>query len=553
MILALDAVAASALGVAIATRVAGPFSFSIFGTILRARGGAWPLIVAAAALLLRIGLAARNAPAGGKVLASTRAMFRIAILTLLASDAALVLGHLVLSCGGLDSAGYLGAARLFLTGRVTELVPLARVLPFENATAAAAPLGFVPAAAAFHIAPRFPPGLPIVMAATIAAGGQAAPFFVAPVLGFAAAVLTGLMVRARIGSTAGGLAAALVASSPVFFDMAIQPMSDAPAMFWIVLAAFLVWRPLPRPAAAGFAAGMALLTRPPLALAALTLLAITRWRSWRQAAAFGAVAALFVAILLALQWRMYGDPFRSGYGTAGQLFTWASLWPNLAYQMKWLLLVHTPLLAVLFAAGLWFDRRFGWRAGAMFLAIAMPYFVYAPRFEDWEILRFLLPGLPFLFAVCAAGVVHLAGGASHPVRARAAAVLVAAAASAASYALVTHWHVFDLRERERKYPLVGEWFAHETPSQAVAIASLHSGSVRYYSGRATVRMEALPDHRLGEAVGALQHAGYAPYAVLEQDELEDFDRRFHPDTAPGLTMEPVARIRGVNIFRLTTR
>jgi hypothetical protein len=553
VILALDAVAASALAIAIAAGVAGPFSVFLFGTILRARGGAWALIAAAAALLVRIGLTARNAPAGGKVLASTRAMFRIAILTLLASDAALVLGHLVLSCGGLDSAGYLGAARLFLTGRLTELVPLARVLPFENATAAAAPLGFVPAAAAFHIAPRFPPGLPVVMAAAIGVGGQTAPFYIAPVFGFAAAVLTGLMVRERIGSTAGGLAAVLVASSPVFLDMALQPMSDAPAMFWIVLAAFLVWRPLPYPAAAGVAGGMALLTRPPLALAALTLLAITRWRNRRQAAAFGALVALFVAILLALQWRMYGGPFRSGYGTAGQLFTWASLWPNLVYHMKWLLFVHTPLLAALFAAGLWFDRSFGWRAGAMFLAIAMPYFVYAPRFEDWEILRFLLPGLPFVLAVCACGVVQLAGGDSHPVRARAAALLVAAAASAASYAFVSHLHVFDLRERERKYPLVGEWFAHETPSQAVAIASLHTGSVRYYSGRAIVRMEAVPDHRLGETVGALQRAGYAPYAALEQDELEEFDRRFQPDMAAGLTMEPLARIRGVNIFRLTMR
>jgi hypothetical protein len=469
------------------------------------------------------------------------------------SDAALVAGHLVLSCGGLDSAGYLGAARLFLTGRLTEIVPIARVLPFADATAAASPLGFVPAGTIFHIAPRFPPGLPLVMAGAIAIGGPGAPFFMPPILGFGAVALTGLMTRARMGSTAGGLAAVLLASSPIFLDMALQPMSDAPAMFWVVLAAFLVWRPSPLSIGAGLAGGMAVLTRPPLALAALTLLVTTRWATRRQAAAFGITLLLFVAALLGMQWRMFGDPLRSGYGTAGQLFTWASLWPNALDHTTWLLRMHTPLLAVLCAAGLWFDRSFGWRAGAMFLAIAAPYLAYAPRFEDWEILRFLLPGLPFVFAVCAAGVVGLAGGPSHATRARVAALLVAAAASAVSWTFVSRRHVFDLREQERKYPLVGEWFAKQTPGQAVAIASLHSGSLRYYSGRPIVRAEAIPEHRLVDTVDALQRAGFAPYVALEQDELDDFVRRFQPYAIPQLTMEPLARIRGVNIFRLTTR
>jgi hypothetical protein len=298
---------------------------------------------------------------------------------------------------------------------------------------------------------------------------------------------------------------------------------------------------------------MAILTRPPLALAAAALLLVTPWPNWRRAAAFAGIAGAFVALLLAMQWRMYGHPLRSGYGTADQLFTWASFAPNSMLQTTWLLTIHTPVVLLLFAAGAWFDRAFAWRAGLMFLAVAFPYFIYAPRFEDWEILRFLLPGLPFAFGVCAGGVVGLAGRA-RPVRASIAAAIVTAGAALWSFHVVSSLHVLDLRESERKYPLVGSWFAAHTTDRAVAIAALHSGSLRYYTGRATLRMDALPPGRLGETVSSLQRAGFEPYAVLEQgDEFEDFRRRFEPDSVAGLAQEPLVRIRGVYVLRLTMK
>jgi hypothetical protein len=489
---------------------------------------------------------------GGRWAAS---LFGVLALTLLAWQARLVFGNLVKSCGGLDSAGYLGESRLLLTGHLTEVVPVARALPFDAATAtsAAAPLGFVPSAMPFTIAPRFPPGFPIVLAIARATAGPSAPFFIPPLFAFGAVLCVALIVRARMGPIAAGLAGVLLACSPVFVDMALQPMSDAPAMFWTMLAACLAWGARPRPIASGFAAGMAILTRPPLALAVLVLLLVTRWLTWRRAATFGGVVGAFVAVLLAMQWQMYGHPLRSGYGTASQLFTWASLVPNTRLQITWLLTIHTPIVALLFAAGAWFDRAFAWRAGLMFLAVAFPYFVYAPRFEDWEILRFLLPGLPFVAAVCACGVVGLAGTA-RPVAAAAAAAIVAVAAVAWSFHVVSDRHVLDLREPERKYPLAASWFAAHTTGRAVAIAALHTGSLKYYTGRPTLRMEALPDGRLGETLSALQDAGYEPYAVLEQgDEFEEFRRRFQPDAIVRLTQEPLVQIRGVYFIRLTMK
>jgi Dolichyl-phosphate-mannose-protein mannosyltransferase len=479
--------------------------------------------------------------------------FRCLILALLAFDIVQVFRHLVFACGGLDSAGYLGAAQLFLSGRLTDAVPIARVLPFPNAIVAAAPLGFVPASLPYEIAPRFPPGLPALMAVALAVGGRAAPFLVPAVAGIAAILLCGLIARDQLGSVAGALAAALLAANPVFLDMAIQPMSDVPATFWVLLAAYLAWRPQPRPALAGLAAGMALLTRPPLALFAVALAVAAKWRTWRQPVVFASVVALFVAALIAMQWRMYGHPFTSGYGTAGGLFASSAFAPNSVLYAKWLLAVHTPLMLLLVVAGVAAAPGFAWRAGAALLAVATPYLFYAPRFEDWEILRFVLPGLPFLLMVCAAGTVLIAGR-SHPARARAAASIVAVAATIGGHAFVASHHAFDLYAQEKKYPMVADWFAAHTPQNAVAMASLHSGSLRYYTGRAVVRVDAIPDADFRKTLEALQRAAFDPYLVVEQgDELEAFEHGVRPDQAPRLSLEPLMRIRGVYIIHLRTR
>jgi hypothetical protein len=185
--------------------------------------------------------------------------------------------------------------------------------------------------------------------------------------------------------------------------------------------------------------------------------------------------------------------------------------------------------------------------------VSAPYLVYAPSFEDWEILRFLLPGLPFVFVVCAKGIVAIGRAGSHP----AGAYLVATIAiilAAGSYAFLQRQRVFDLAVQEQRYRLVGEWFGAHTPPQAVAISSLHSGSLRIYAGRSTVRAELLPDGSLVDTVGALERAGYVPYLALEQgDEFEEFNRRFHPLSDAALDVIPEGRVRGVTFLRLAIR
>jgi hypothetical protein len=204
------------------------------------------------------------------------ACFWLTIAVILETDLRLVVTHVVTVCGGLDSAGYVGSARLLLSGHLMQYEPIARVLPFPNATAAAAPLGFVAAGQPYFISPRFPPGLPLLMAVTLAAGGRVGPFVVAPAL--ATVLLVFRFARRTADPVTAGLAAAITATMPIFVDMALQPMSDVPAAFWLVLSGSFLWRPRPRPRAiaAALAAGMAILTRPPLLLAMLALGATTR-------------------------------------------------------------------------------------------------------------------------------------------------------------------------------------------------------------------------------------------------------------------------------------
>src|SRR5262249_3886414 len=153
----------------------------------------------------------------------------------------------------------------------------------------------------------------------------------------------------------------------------------------------------------------------------------------------------------------------------------------------------------------------------------------------------------------ACGVVG-AAGAARSIRVAIVGSIVAVAAVCWSSHVVSTRHVLDLREQERKYPLVGSWFGAHTSPRAVAIAALHSGSLRYYTGRPPWRREALAPSSLGGVISGFQGAGYEPYIVLEKgDEFVEYLHRFQPDGIAGLTQNPLADVRGVYVMRLTMK
>src|SRR6185436_17213005 len=91
-----------------------------------------------------------------------------------------------------------------------------------------------------------------------------------------------------------------------------------PATMWVCAALYLIGRPDRTNgtwiAAAGFALGMAALTRPTTALFALaTWLAFLGQRRWKDTLALSIGGAFPAVALVLLNWTTFGDPLRGGY------------------------------------------------------------------------------------------------------------------------------------------------------------------------------------------------------------------------------------------------
>ena len=79
---------------------------------------------------------------------------------------------------------------------------------------------------------------------------------------------------------------------------------------------------------------------------------------------------------------------------------------------------------------------------------------------------------------------------------------------------------------KRRYLDAAVYVDATLPSEAVVLAMQHSGSIRYYTGRLTMRWDVLDAGSLDAAVAALHARGVPVYAAIESWEEEDFRRRF---------------------------
>jgi hypothetical protein len=77
-------------------------------------------------------------------------------------------------------------------------------------------------------------------------------------------------------------------------------------------------------------------------------------------------------------------------------------------------------------------------------------------------------------------------------------------------------------------PLAGAMAAvrDRLPAGAFVLAAQHSGSIRYYANRPTLRWDLLSPTRLDEVVAALRAQGYEPFLVVDAGEYEDFREKF---------------------------
>lgn len=448
--------------------------------------------------------------------------------------------------GSADCYGYVSQAHLWAKGTLEIDQPFVREMSWPFAAETFAPLGYIPKPHGTAIVPVYSPGFPMLMAAFEVVAGRGAVFYVVPFLGGVAVWVTYMIGTRLSGRLVAVSAAVLLATSPPFVYQVMFPMSDVPVTAWWALALALAITPGRGMAlAAGVVTGLAIVTRPnlvPLAVIPggllLWELAVQRAVTGRAAQrvllfAAGTVPACITVALLNNYW--YGSPFVSGYGTLDSLYGWEHLAPNLDRYPRWLLGAETPVVLLALAAPivLWRRPRTAHLAATpraiavawicFIAAVFTSYMFYIP-FDEWWYLRFVLPAFPpmlVLVSVLLVAIASKSGSARVPLTA----VIVAALA----------WRGFDyavdrsalaFREGERRYVAIGEYIARTLPDRAVLLAMQHSGSVRYYSGRLTIRYDWIPPGWLDAVIRELRARGYHPYIVLEEWEEPAFKARF---------------------------
>src|SRR5262249_46645087 len=105
--------------------------------------------------------------------------------------------------------------------------------------------------------------------------------------------------------------------------------------------------------------------------------------------------------------------------------------------------------------------------------------------------------------------------------------------------------VFLSGEGDQRYPAVGWLVRHYTVTNSVIITIQHSGSLRYYAGRQTLRFDHLDPQWLDRAVAWLHDRGVHPYILVDDAERPLFREQFAADNKLGkLDWVPTVAYRG---------
>jgi hypothetical protein len=444
--------------------------------------------------------------------------------------------------GGSDSSCYALMAQAFAQGRVQPSSELAPLAPWPDAQRTLAPAGFIPSPVKPDAAsPVCAPGMSVLLAPLVAVGGREALFVLTPLAAGVLVWLASVLARHLAGGMAAGVAAVLVASSPIVLFQAVQPMNDiVTAALWVgaITVATGEWRH--RSLVAGVISGVAILVRPNLAPLALVVAAMVARRAGadaRRAGADGrragasAPATAFsigalpgVAVLLLLNQSLYGSPFSTGYGDAGALFSLSYLGDNLSHYGRAVVSTQTAfpvlgLAAPFLLAGR--ERRLAWWLLAAATTVVAGYLFYRP-YVEWWYLRFLITAVVLLLVLASAVAAHLAA------RARVGGVVAIGTVVLALFMVQTTGarEALDLQALEGRYRNTAAVVAARLPANAVLLTVWQSGSMRFHAGRESVLWDSLDPAWLERATGWLAAQGRQPFILLERREERDFRERF---------------------------
>jgi len=147
-------------------------------------------------------------------------------------------------------------------------------------------------------------------------------------------------------------------------------------------------------------------------------------------------------------------------------------------------------------------------------------------FEVWWYLRFLLPAAGAAATLIAIGVMTLARVVPRPWGGLVA-CLTFGALLTTTLGFAWQEGVFGgLREGERRYIEIGEFVSRTLPAEAALLSVQHSGSLRFYGGRLTLRFDWIEKDGLSRALAEIERIGLHPYLVIDDFELPQFQSQF---------------------------
>jgi len=464
--------------------------------------------------------------------------------------------------GGSDSSGYFNHARLLASGRVHSPVrAIPGLAPDREPPLLYIPLGFRPAGDGDEMAPTYPAGLPLL----IAAAAPLAGWNRAGDLVIGAQSLFGLLLVFALGRSFGLepgwalLGTAIIAASPLYLSYSVQAMSDMPALVWTTAAVLAAWRSSRAQAgtpsgiwalAAGAGFALAVLIRPTNVLALVPVL-IALGLQFRRLffLVLGGLPGGVFFVLHSLA--AYGHPLTTGYGDLSSLFSGSVVAETLVHYLRWLPALFTPI--ILLVAGLpWVGgaaRRPAAITGSWALAYLAFYCCYRPTHETWWYLRFILPASPalviggLLVARRWAGVWAPAPWGST----RSGAVFACVLAAILVYD--RYWcrklDALSIGHSDAIYPMTAGWLRQHVPKDAVIVAMQHSGAIFYYTDFTIVRWDQIEGPVARQVIEASAAAHRPVYAALFPWEFDDALRKHLPGA-----WSRVGEVRDTTIWRL---
>lgn len=495
---------------------------------------------------------------------------------------------------GSDASGYLNSA--VLLQRSETSFPQRKISGLTIGQDGVTSLLFMPiglkAIEGDRLVPGYPVGLPLFLAilGKLLTWNDALRFN-AVGHGVVGVIVAYLLARDfRLSSAWAFFVAVLIAGSPVYLFMSLQPMSDGPSLVWSGLTILLTRCGRRRPTfllLGGVCFSISLLLRPTNALIALPVL-VTLFPSLRQGLIFLAGAVPGTAVLLLYNHQTYGDPLGNGYIVTAQIFSKRFLLPSVAAYLRWLTILYTPFAAA--SAFLPWVRSLGGRDGlecsnlspepCLILSVRdkLTLMVWAGGFfsfyaayfytaQTWWYQRFLLPAMIPVVIAAACGLQHLIAqiyqsgrstksAPNHSVSVRGAkgfpsirrttmvATLCIGAALWYQIFWIRHLHALGPGRSSEPFLQAHRWVAAHSNEKPIVICMEASGSIFAYTSATVVRWDwTTPD--VWRALQVASRKNHQPiYAVLDASEMTEARRRL---AGPWVTK---AAFGAVKIFSL---